>query len=335
MSGGPSGPTRPLGKTAVAVGPLGFGAVPLGNLYRAMNEREAAETVAAAIAAGLRYFDTAPLYGLGLSERRLGLALRDLPRDAYVLSTKIGRTLHPVAQPRPDGIFIDPPPFIESFDFSYAAVMRQFEDSLQRLGVSRLDCVVIHDLGLWHMQDPAVVDGHFRALETGGLKALIELKRDGRIGAIGAGANELTLCDRFLALGEIDFILLALRYTLLDQSADAGFLDRARAGAVGIVVGAPFQSGILATGIVDGAHYNYGNTPADVIDKVKALTALCRAHDVPLKAAALQFPLQHPAVTAVLAGMGSAAEVTENVAMAAHAIPPSFWSALREKGLTS
>jgi D-threo-aldose 1-dehydrogenase len=143
------------------------------------------------------------------------------------------------------------------------------------------------------------------------------------------------LCDRFLALGEIDFILLALRYTLLDQSADAGFLDRARASGVGIVVGAPFQSGILATGSVDGAHYNYGNTPADVIDRVKALTALCRAHDVPLKAAALQFPLQHPAVTAVLAGMRSAEEVTENVAMAAHAIPPSFWSALREEGLTS
>jgi len=326
---------RLLGKTDVAVGPLGFGAVPLGNLYRALTERQAAETVSTAIARGLRYFDTAPLYGLGLSERRLGLYLSELPRDQYVLSTKVGRTLSPARAATQGGIFIEPPPFAESFDFSYDGVMRQFEDSLQRLGVSRLDCAVIHDLGLWHMKDPAIVDGHFRTLETGGLRALLELKRDGRIGAIGAGANELTLCDRFLGLGAIDFILMALRYTLLDQSADEGVLDKALSQGVGIVVGAPFQSGILASGVIDGAHYNYGDTPREVAEKVTSLCLVCQEHDVPLKAAALQFPMQHRAVTSVLAGMGSAHEVTENVTLAAYPIPSSFWSALKQRGLTA
>lgn len=325
---------RCLGKTSVAVGPLGFGAVPLGNLYRALAESDAAATVEAGIAAGIRYFDTAPFYGMGLSERRLGLYLRALPRDKHVLSTKVGRTLKPADTGGDGGIFVDPPPFSEAFDFSYDGVMRQFDDSLQRLGVDRIDCLVVHDLGLWHMKEVCVVDRHFRALETGGLKALVELKRDGRVGAIGAGANELTVCDRFLALSEVDFILLALRYTLLDQTADDGFLEKALAHNVSVVVGAPFQSGILATGIVAGAHYNYGNTPAAVIEKVERLEAACLEHKVPLKAAALQFPMQNRAVVSVLAGMGSQGEVKENVAMATFDIPASFWVALKEGGLT-
>lgn len=316
------------------MGPLGFGSVPLGNLYHALTEQEAAATVEAGIASGIRYFDTAPLYGLGLSERRLGLYLRALPRDRYVLSTKIGRTLRPAGRRDGNGIFVDPPPFAECFDFSHAGVLRQFDDSLQRLGVDRIDCLVIHDLGLWHMKEADVVDHHFRCLEQGGLKALLELKRDGRIGAIGAGANELTLCDRFLALGSIDFILLALRYTLLDQSADRGFLERALARNVSVVAGAPFQSGILATGTGRQARYNYGAAPPEIVAKVTRLEAVCREHRVPLKAAALQFPLQNPAVVSVLAGMGSRSDVEENVAMAGFDIPFSLWSALREEGLT-
>lgn len=323
-----------LGATTVAVGSLGFGAVPLGNLYHALEEREAAAAVEAGISCGIRYFDTAPLYGLGLSERRLGLYLRRLPRDHYVLSTKIGRTLKPAGAGDDNGIFVDPPPFAQNFDFSYQGVMRQFEDSLQRLGVDRLDCLVIHDLGLWHMKEADVVDHHFGSLELGGLKALLELKLDGRIRAIGAGANELTVCDRFLALGEIDFILLALRYTLLDQTADGGFLETARSRKVSVVVGAPFQSGILATGTGQVARYNYGNAPPIIVEKVTRLKAVCHEHDVPLKAAALQFPLQNPAVVSVLAGMGSKSEVEENVAMATFDIPSSYWSALREEGLT-
>jgi D-threo-aldose 1-dehydrogenase len=167
------------------------------------------------------------------------------------------------------------------------------------------------------------------------LKALQELKRAGDIGAIGAGANELTLCNRFLALESIDFILLALRYTLLDQSADQGTMETARSRNVGIVVGAPFQSGILATGMGANAHYNYGSASPEIIEKVAELELVCRSYQIPLKAAALQFPLQHPAVTSVLVGMGSKSEVAEDVAMATHFIPSVLWAELKERGLTA
>lgn len=316
---------RPLGRSGIRVPPLGFGGVPLGNLYSEVTEAEAAATVTAALDAGIRYFDTAPLYGYGLSERRLGIHLRALPRDELVISTKVGRTLLPRTAPAGDDIFVSAPPFDHVFDFTYSGVMRQFEDSLQRLGTDRLDALVIHDLGLWHMKEPAVVEHHFRDLQDGGLKALVDLRRSGRIGAIGAGANELTLCDRFLDLGEIDFILLALRYTLLDQTAGA-FLVRAQSAGVAIVVGAPFQSGILATGVTAGAHYNYGNVPSDVVERVARIEEVCRRHSVPLKAAALQFPLRSPAVVSVLVGMGSVTEVRENLASVAAKIPPAFWS---------
>jgi D-threo-aldose 1-dehydrogenase len=316
-----------LGRSGIGVPALGFGGVPLGNLYRPMDEAAAAATVAAALSGGMRYFDTAPLYGYGLSERRLGLYLRDAPRDELVISTKIGRTLFPRRGPAGDDIFVDAPPFDHRFDFTYDAVMRQFEASLQRLGTNRLDAIVIHDLGLWHMKEQAVVDRHFADLAEGGLRALAELRRDGLVGAIGAGANELTLCDRFLALGEIDFILLALRYTLLDRSG-ADFLDRARAAGVGVVVGAPFQSGILATGVGAAARYNYGDVSPEVVTAVRRIEAVCAAHGVPLKAAALQFPLRNPAVVSVLAGMGSVTEVRENLAAAAFPTGDDFWSAI-------
>lgn len=325
---------RALGGSGLGVDALGFGAVPLGNLYRALSEADAAATVASAIDAGIRFFDTAPLYGLGLSERRLGLYLRGLPRDSYILSTKVGRRLRPHAQRSEGGIFADAPPFTEEFDFSREGILRQVEDSLQRLGVDRLDCVVIHDLGLWHMKTTEAVDRHFHTLERSGLRALRDLRDDGVIRAIGAGANELTLCDRFLALGELDFILLALRYTLLDQSG-SDVLDRARRRGVGIVVGAPFQSGILATGIVPGAHYNYALAPPEIIDRVRRLQALCIDHGIPLKAAALQFPLENEAVASVLVGMGSAAEVTENLAMAKLEIPQRFWVTLKQEELST
>lgn len=323
---------RRLGRSSISVGQLGFGGVPLANLYREMDETAAAATVAQAISSGIRYFDTAPFYGFGLGERRLGLYLRTLPRGEFVLSTKVGRTLVP-ARPDAGSIFINPPPFTGQFDFSHDGVMRQFEDSLQRLGVDRIDALVIHDIGLWHMKEAAVVDRHFAALETGGLKALLALRNDGRIGAIGAGANELTVCDRFIDLGEIDFVLLALRYTLLDQSADEGFLDRARARDVGIVVGAPFQSGILATGVGPNSHYNYGSAPPEVVETVRKIEAICQDFAVPLKAAALQFPLRHPAVVSVLAGMGSPEEVIDNVAMAGVGIPDEMWDELAARGL--
>lgn len=322
---------RSLGSSGVEVNALGFGAVPLGNLYAPLSEADAAATIAKAIDSGMRYFDTAPLYGMGLSERRLGLYLRGLPRDEYILSTKVGRHLRPMGRTDDNDVFVDLPPFVDTFDFSYDGVRRQVDDSLQRLGTDRLDCLVIHDLGLWHMKTAETVDHHFRTLADGGLLALRDLRDSGIVRAIGAGANELTLCDRFLALGEIDFVLLALRYTLLDQSA-AGLLEDARSKGVSIVVGAPFQSGILATGITTEARFNYAHVPSEVIQKVERLQALCLEHDVPLKAAALQFPMQNQAVASVLAGMGNPGEVSENLAMARSEIPQDFWIALKSGG---
>lgn len=318
---------RKLGPSDVMLPPLGFGGAPLGNLFQALSEAEAAATVGAAIAGGMRYFDTAPLYGYGLSERRYGLYLRELPRDELILSTKIGRTLFPRRGPAEADIFVGAPPFDHKFDFTYDAVMRQFESSLQRLGTDRIDLVVIHDIGLWHMETAEAVDRHFADLAQGGIRALAELRAAGDIRAIGAGANELTLCDRFLALGGIDFVLLALRYTLLDQSG-ASFLDRAKAAGISVVVGAPFQSGILATGVKAGAHYNYGDVPAEIVAEVERIETVCEAHGVPLKAAALQFPLRHPAVASVLAGMRNPAEVEQNLAASRFAIPEAFWSDL-------
>ena len=323
---------RGLGSSGVAVDALGFGAVPLGNLYRAMPEAEAAATVAAAIAGGMRYFDTAPLYGLGLSERRLGIYLRDLPRDDYVLSTKVGRRLHADGGAAAGGIFRAAPPFREAFDFSRDGILRQVEDSLQRLGVDRLDCLVIHDLGLWHMGDAEVLEAHFSTLRDSGLRALQELKAAGIVRAIGAGANELTLSDQLLDLGVLDFILLALRYTLLDQTGK-DLVRRAGREGVGIVVGAPFQSGILASGGSGGAAYNYGSAPPEILARVRRLDAVSRDHGVPLKAGALQFPLRNEAVASVLVGMGSPGEVAENLAMARVEIPDAFWRSLEEEAL--
>lgn len=332
MSSDPPAPApgrQAIGRSAVEVGRLGFGGSSIANLYRERSEAEVAATVAAAVEGGLRYFDTAPLYGFGLSERRLGLHLRGVPREQLVISSKVGRTLFPGHRDDDDGAFHAAPPFAHRFDFSYGGVMRQFEDSLQRLGMDRLDMVVIHDIGFMHMKEQAEIDQHFADLVGGGLRALVELRDDGRIGAIGAGANEFTVWDRFLATGEMDFFLLALRYTLLDQSGGP-FLDSAASAGVSVVVATPFQSGILATGVVPGTHYNYGAVPERVVDAVRQIEAVCARHAVPLKAAALQFPLRNPAVASVLAGMGSAAEVRENLAAAAWPIPEAAWPELEE-----
>lgn len=324
--------TRPLGRSGLEMPRLGFGGAPLGNLYRPMSEPDAAAAVAGALAAGYRFFDTAPLYGYGLSERRLGLYLGQHPRDELIVSTKVGRTLFPRRGPAGDDIFIDAPPMDHRFDFTYDGVMRQFEDSLQRLGMDRVDMLVIHDIGLWHMGNEAEIDRHFADLEAGGLVALTELRAGGRIRAIGAGANELTLSERLLDLGELDFILLALRYTLLDRSGRA-LLDRAEKAGVGIVIGAPFQSGVLAAGSGAASNYNYGSVPPDIREKVAALEAICSELAVPLRAAALQFPLTHPAVMSVLAGIGSRFEAESNWEAMNARLPEALWKRLSGSGV--
>ncbi len=226
---------------------FGFGGVPIANLYTPVPNDVVLDAIRTALDLGIRYFDTAPFYGFGLGERRMGLGLAEVPRDTVVLSTKVGRTLSPARGAVDHGVFVDAPPFVATFDFTGDAILRQVDASLQRLGTDRLDCVVIHDLGLWHMGTTEALEHHFKDLRGSGLAALSRLKAEGVIGAIGAGANELTLCDRFLALEQLDFILLALRFTLLDQSAFPRTLDSALRRGKGVVVGAPFQSGILAT----------------------------------------------------------------------------------------
>lgn len=329
-----SGKTRRIGTTDVRVGRLGFGGVPLGNLYRSWTTLETLQTVQTAASLGVDYFDTAPLYGFGLSERRLGLALPEANCVDPVVSTKVGRTLYPLqGQPADHGIFVDAPPFGAKFDFSYGGIMRQVEDSLQRLGRDRVDCLVIHDLGLWHMQTRETLGQNLGDLKNGGLRALTELRRSGVVRAIGAGANELTLCRDFIDMPEVDFILLALRYTLLDQTAFPEILDMAVAAQTSIVLGAPFQSGILATGAGRTGKMNYADADPDSLSLVRRIEEICQNYSVPLKAAALQFPLHHPAVISVLAGMATPTEVQQNVSAMEHAIPGEFWESLKSAGL--
>lgn len=324
-------PTSRLGTTAVAVSRLGFGAATLGNLYRSMTDANARDAIHAALAAGITYFDTAPYYGFGLSERRLGDALRD--QQNCVISTKVGRLLKPCAKARDKHGFCSPMPFEPVYDYSYDAVMRSFEDSLQRLGLSRIDVVFIHDIGrLTHGDANAAL---FKTAMEGGYKALAELRQQGVIQAIGLGVNETEVCEDAMRYGDFDCFLLAGRYTLLEQGALASFLPKCVAQKVSVIIGGPYNSGILAKGTGSAANltYNYAPAPADIIAKVAQLEAVCAEFAVPLPAAALQFALAHPAVASVIPGLSSATRVQASLAQFNLPIPREFWRTLLERGL--
>ena len=310
----------------VEVTALGFGAAALGNLYRAVPDAAARETVQAALDGGIAYVDTAPHYGQGLSERRLGAIL---PRAA-VISTKVGRVLKPIPVPPPGTErhgFVDGDPFEPHFDYSYDGVRQSFETSLKRLGRDHIDILLAHDLGAdTHGADAA---GHMKAFLDGGLRAMAELKAEGRVRAIGLGVNEWQVCDEVLRHADIDAVLLAGRYTLLEQSPLDRFLPLCQARGVAVIAGGPYNSGVL-TG---GTHYNYAAVPVDVAARVKALDAICAAHGVALATAALQFPLAHPCVASVIPGMASQAEVESNLARFATAIPPALWDDLKSRNL--
>ena len=313
-----------------------LGGAPLGNLFRAVSDADAIALVRHAHAAGARYFDTAPHYGHGRSERRFGDALRGLPRDGYLLSTKVGRLLEPRADaPRDQHGYVDTLPFVQRYDYTADGVRRSLEDSLQRLGLARIDLVYVHDI------DPATHgEAHRRRLTDaldGGLPALAALKREGVIRGYGLGVNDAGICLEVLRRAELDLILLAGRYTLADQSALQELLPECERRGVAIVLGGPFNSGILATGARprDGAppHFNYAPAPAAIVERVAALERVCARFGVPLLAAALQFPLGHPAVACVLPGARSVAEFDQNLAYARQPIPAEFWRALREQRL--
>jgi D-threo-aldose 1-dehydrogenase len=311
-------------------GPLGLGSSSLGNLYHAIDDQSARATVDAAWDAGVRYFDTAPFYGFGLSERRLGDGLRERPRDAFLLSTKVGRLLVPgEAEPGRNG-FLSPMPFEPKFDYSYDGVMRSFDASLQRLGLARIDILLMHDIG--RVTHGADHDRHFADAVGGGFKAMEALRDQGVVSAIGLGVNEIEICAESLDHADLDLLMIAGRYTLLNQGAGA-FFDRCRAANVGIVAAGVFNSGILATGSASVAHYDYEPASADILARVSAIEAVCARFDVPLPAAAMQFVARHPATTTIVIGTGSPRRVTQSVDLLRQDIPALFWQALQDEGL--
>ena len=329
--------TRELGRTDVHVTPLGFGGAPLGDLFVKLPEAAAEGAILQAYQGGVRYFDTSPWYGHGLSEHRLGNVLRRQPRDDFVLSTKVGRVYRAPDDP---ATFSSIPwvgglPFDLTFDYGYDGILRSYEDSLMRLGLNRVDLLLIHDLDFLYHRDEAGVDGCLRQLEGSGWWALEELKAAGRIRGIGAGVNELGMIPRFLERFDIDLFLVAMPYTLLDQATLAEEFPRCAKRGVGIVIGATFASGILATGAVEGATYNYAPAGAEVLERVRRIEQVCRDHEVALPAAALQFPLGHDSVAAVIPGANSPQQAAQNARMMAAEIPAAFWDELRAAELIS
>ncbi|MBI3710260.1 MAG: aldo/keto reductase [Proteobacteria bacterium] len=314
------------------IGPLGFGGAPLGNLYAPIPPETALAVVRRAWDLGGRYFDTAPHYGHGLSEHRLGHVLREQPRDQFVLSTKVGRLLSPDPEaPAVQHGFVGALPFRHRYDYSYDGALRSIEDSLQRLGLARVDIVYIHDIDRFTHGDDQ--PRRFREAMAGAYRALERLRQERVVKAIGLGVNQWQVCRDALQHGDFDGFLLAGRYTLLDQSALAELLPLCVAREAGIVIGGPYNSGILATGAVTGAYYNYSPAPPEILDRVARIETVCRRFGVALRAAALQFPLGHPAVVSVIPGARTPAEIDENFALMRAPIPADFWTALRDEKL--
>lgn len=310
----------PLGRTSLQLTRLGLGTAPLGGLYTAVGDERAVATVDRAWELGLRWFDTAPLYGSGLAERRLGAALRERPRNDFVLATKVGRLLVPGGRDRQEfwgeSSGLDP-----VFDFSYDATLRSIADSLDRLGLARVDVLHIHD-----------PDEHPQEALEGTYRALADLRRDGVIGAVSAGMNQSAVLTEFARAADFDCFLLAGRYTLLDQSGLADLLPVCAERGIAVIAGGVFNSGLLADPR-PGAAYDYAPADAAHLAKALALQDVCERHGVPLAAAALQFPLGHPAVATVVVGARSPEEIAANVALFEHDIPAGLWADLKSAGL--
>lgn len=325
-----------LGNGGISFTELGFGTAPLGNLYRAISDEDARATLDAAWEGGVRYFDTAPLYGLGLSETRLNPFLRDKPRDEYVLSSKVGRLIQQCAPEHRAGIgkWFDVPCRREQFDYTYDGVMRSFEHSFSRLGVDRIDILYVHDLCVFSHGSKEISDMRIEEFFGGrGYDAMVSLRDQGMIRAIGGGVNEWEVCQTLAERGDFDLFLLAGRYTLLEQTALDSFLPLCEERGIGIVTGGPYNSGILATGAKPGAFYNYDPAPQTILDRVDAIEAVCRSHDVRLVDAAFQFPLLHPAHVAVIPGGQGVDEMAGNLQAAQAVIPDALWADLKSAGL--
>ncbi|WP_442578103.1 aldo/keto reductase [Mesorhizobium sp. ASY16-5R] len=314
---------------------LGFGTAPLGNLYRAISDDDANAILEKAWETGVRYYDTAPLYGLGLSETRVNRFLRGKHRDDYVLSTKVGRLLRASKPEERTGIgkFFDTPSRREVYDYSHDGVMRSFEFSLERLGVDRVDILFVHDIDIFNHGSKEAAHARIDEFMRSGYDALISLRDQGVIKAIGGGINEWQVAQTLAERGDFDLFLLAGRYTLLEQEALDSFLPLCEKRGIGIVLGGPYNSGILATGAKPGAYYNYEAAPQDILDRVSRIEAVCKRHGVKLIEAALQFPLSHPSVASVIPGGQRVAEVESNRALLDAKIPASLWSDLKAEKL--
>lgn len=314
---------RPLGHSGVSVTTLALGTAPLGNLFTAMTDQVASAVVEAAFDVGIGYFDTAPHYGVGLAEERLGRALAGRERAGFTLSTKVGRLLRPLR----DGEaadrqgFVDTPPRAREWDFSEAGIRACVESSLERLGLDRIDVALLHD-----------PDDHEGEVYRSGYPALARLREEGLVGAIGAGMNQSAMLTRFVRDFDLDVVLCAGRYTLLDQSALADLLPECARRGTSVVIGGVYNSGLLANPQA-GATFDYAPAPAELVGRAQALARVCEHHGVPLKAAAVQFPLREPAVAGVLVGCRSAAEVHDNAAAFRHPIPERLWAELVRSGL--
>lgn len=325
--------TRLLGRSGLALTEIGYGASPLGNLYREVSDARAAEVLHAVWDSDIRYFDTAPYYGLGLGEQRVGAFLSTRTRTDYVLSTKVGRLLRPgTAAPMRYG-FINPLPNDFVYDYSYDGIMTSVEASLARLGIDRIDILLMHDIGrLTHGKDH---QRHFSMAMSSGYRAMDELRRAGIVKAIGLGVNEVEVCLEAIDHGFWDCFLLAGRYTLLEQSGQHDLFPQCIRAGTGIIIGGAYNSGILATGTRRGGalYYDYQPAPDKIVRRVHAIEEICDRHDVELPAAAIQFPLAHPAVCTVIPGLGAPERVAQALHYLAAPIPAAFWDDLKAAGL--
>ncbi|MXY98687.1 MAG: aldo/keto reductase, partial [Gemmatimonadetes bacterium] len=307
----------------IQVTPMGFGGAPLGVLFTSGGAENAVASVRHGYELGIRFFDTAPLYGRGKSERFYGQALSEFDRDSYILSSKVGRVLDPNDNATDeDDIYVELPPYDVVFDFSRDGVLRSIEESLQRLGLERLDVALIHD-----------PDDHWEQAITEAYPTLAELRSQGVVGAIGAGMNQWEMPARFAREGDFDCFLLAGRYTLLDHSGLEELLPLCEEKSISIVLGGPYNSGVLASDLGPDTTYFYERTPPEVLETARRIKAVCDRHEVPLKAAALQFGLAHPAVAATIPGPRTPEEVSENVEMASFDIPSDLWAELKSEAL--
>ena len=323
------------GSVEITFTELGFGTVPLGNLYRSISDVDGERMLEAVWASGVRYFDTAPLYGLTLAETRLGRFLAGKRRDQFVLSTKAGRLMRPCPPAERTGIgqWSDVPAMQQVYDYSYDGILQCFEESLERMGTDRVDILFVHDLCVFTHGSKLVSDQRTAEFMAGGYGAMVRLRDEGAVGAIGAGVNEWEVCQELAEMGDFDLFLLAGRYTLLEQGSLDSFLPLCERRGIGVVIGGPYNSGILASGPRAGACYNYVPAPEHILERVRRIEAVCESHSTCLRTAALKFPMFHPAVVSVIPGGQTAEEAKSNRQILDTPVPAQLWQDLKSNCL--